>query len=253
MKQSSITSANLYSNETQEILRALSLRQREEVALQTGTMVQYYGEEVALVKQAEESAALRAAPAGYDLNCLNGLNIGCGDRSIHPSLLGIDIHKGKWSMGHGSTQEYLSTAHFISLSSELPFKPGSIDYIVALHILEHESDPVGCVLKWLSILKPGGGLGLILPDWRYTWDARNDAHPWSHRWNPTPNLLKEMHQKYWSSHAALEHHDTIEYKLSFDVVLRKNGVFEPFNVNSNGSNPTGRQLFESGHFLHGEE
>ena len=36
---------------------------------------------------------LKAAP-GQDLYALNGLNVGAGGRPIHPTLLGIDAHRG---------------------------------------------------------------------------------------------------------------------------------------------------------------
>jgi predicted SAM-dependent methyltransferase len=244
-----VNSENLYSTSIQDELKKLSLFEREYIALKTHTMVQYYGEEVALVKKAEEDSVLKAAPLEFELELLNGLNVGCGDRIIHPSLLGVDIHKGKWSMGHGSQQEYTSFAHLLSWSSNLPFQPESIDYIVGLHILEHESDPIACVIKWLEILRPGGGIGLILPDWRYTWDARNDNHPWSHRWNPTPSLIKSIFNKYWSKYCLLENVDTYTYKLSFDVILRKHGVFKPFSSDLEQHQPTGAELFRSGKFL----
>ncbi len=76
------------------LLRQLSLEGREAVALATGTMVQYYCNEVAAVREAEETASLRSMPPGYAIEWLNGLNVGCGDRPIHSALLGIDAHRG---------------------------------------------------------------------------------------------------------------------------------------------------------------
>jgi len=249
-KSPAVTKETLQDQRVQAMLRRMSLVEREAIALATGTMVQYFGEEVAAVRRAEEEAALRAMPHGHQIDELNGLNVGCGDRPIHPSLLGIDVHRGAWGMGQGSSQSYVSGAHLRGWASELPFRPSSIDFIVALHVLEHEPDPVATVLHWLDVVKPGGGVGIVVPDWRYTWDARHDRHPWSHRWNPIPSLLRSLHERHWAAVATLEHLATYPYRLSFDVVLRKHGEFVPFDEHSMADRPTGFELHCRNAFLH---
>lgn len=245
-----VTPGTLADERVQAMLRELSLADREALALATGTMVQYYGDEVAAVREAEETAALRAIPSGHCIEQLNGLNVGCGDRPIHPALLGIDVHRGAWGMGEGSAESYVSHAHLRGWADELPFRSESVDFLVALHVLEHESDPVATVLHWLDVVKPGGGVGIVVPDWRYTWDARNDRHPWSRRWNPTPRLLEQLHARHWSHACTLECLDTYPFKLSFDLVLRKHGTFTPFDESSRAHRPTGHALHEAGLFLH---
>ena len=252
---------NLRSEPMQRLLTQLNATDREEIARATGTMVQYYGDEVRAVGEAEEQAALRAAPPGYSLEQLNGLNVGCGNRPVHPSLLNLDAHKGAWALGpdpkrqeapiENSKPRHHSIASLRAWAHDLPFRSGSVDFIIALHLLEHLPDPVATVLHWLDIVKPGGGLGIVVPDWRYTWDARNDTHPWSHRWNPTPELVQELYQRHWSSIASLEALQSYRYKLSFDFVLRKHGVFEPFDTEAAAQFPTGHQLHQSGRFVHG--
>ena len=247
--QRELTSENLGSEAMQILLRRLEIADREALSLRTRTMVQYYGVEAEELPRAEEEAVLRAAPAGYALEELNGLNVGCGNRPVHPSLLHVDAHKGAWRMGSGSEQSYTSIAHLRAWAHELPFRPASIDFIVAVHVLEHVADPVRTVLHWLDLLRPGGGIGVVVPDWRYTWDARNDHHPWGHRWNCTPEVVGELYEAHWKETAELQALQSYRYKLSFDFVLRKHGVFEPFDVESAGGIPTGKQLFESGRFL----
>jgi SAM-dependent methyltransferase len=235
-----VTPANLSEPKTQALLRQLTRERREAVALATGTMVQYYGEEVAEVRKAEESAALRAMPPGYAIERLNGLNVGCGDRPIDTALVGIDAHRGTWSLGDGAS--FTSLAHLRGWAGDLPFKSATIDFLIALHVLEHEPDPVATVLHWLDVVKPGGGVGIVVPDWRYTWDARHDRDPWSHRWNPTPDLIRSLHARHWSQAAALERIATIPFKLSFDVVLRKHGTFVAFDEQPPAARPTGYEL-----------
>jgi hypothetical protein len=119
-------------------------------------------------------------------------------------------------------------------------------------MLEHVEDPGLTVAYWLDILKPGGGIGIVVPDWRYNWDARNDASTFGHKWNPTPALIRQLYAKYWSMHADLEALDTYPYRLSFDLVLRKHGSFKPFRLPSPDSMRSGRQRKDDGVFLHGE-
>ena len=66
------------------------------------------------------------------------------------------------------------------------------------------------------MLKPGGGLGVALPHWRYTWDARLDTTRWGHRWNSAPEVVCRLHLKYWSHLADLEQLNTLKCEWSGD-------------------------------------
>lgn len=47
---------------------------------------------------------------------------------------------------------------------------GPVDYAVASHVIEHVPDLIGWLLELHSVLKPGGILGLAVPDCRHTFD-----------------------------------------------------------------------------------
>lgn len=50
-------------------------------------------------------------------------------------------------------------------ASTLPsFQLGSVDDLYAGHIYEHLENPVGALLRWFEILKPGGSLTIAMPD-----------------------------------------------------------------------------------------
>ena len=226
------------------VLKHLSREEREEFALRAGVCVLYFGEEVAEVQHTEEQAALRAMPPGFLDHQLNGLNIGSGDRAISPFLLPVDIMRLPPAVSvPGAHHAFLPSA-LLSLADDLPFRDNSIDYIVALHMLEHVSNPAEVISSWLRIIKPGGGIGIVVPDWRYTWDARGDNDVLGHKWNSTPEVVKSMYDKYWSHESTLETLATYSYRISFDFVLRKPGTFVPFAPPNERSMSTGRDNSE---------
>lgn len=238
---------NASAQENLELLGHLSREDREEFARRSGTVALYIGQEVPRAKLAEEEAALRAAPPGYGLEQLNGANLGCGDRPVSSYLIQVDIkrdHDGTAGILHGFSKNAL-----LAMSDQLPFRKESLDFIVALHMLEHVSNPAEVVNHWLDIVKPGGGIGIVVPDWRYTWDSRYDHSPFGHKWNCTPELVQVLFENNWAERSALEAIDTYSYKLSFDFILRKHGLFEPFRPPDPTVLESGHALYQSGRFL----
>ena len=69
---------------------------------------------------------------------------------------------------------------FLAWAHDLPFKDSTLDFILSQHNLEHLEDPVQTVLSYLRMLKPGGGLGVVVPHWQYSWDTRRDGNAWGH-------------------------------------------------------------------------
>lgn len=51
---------------------------------------------------------------------------------------------------------------------------------------------MGAVLHYLDVLKPGGGLGVVIPHWQYAWRAHLDGNAWGHRWNTAPEVRAGM-------------------------------------------------------------
>lgn len=47
---------------------------------------------------------------------------------------------------------------------------GQVDYVVASHVIEHAPDLVGWLAEIREVLRPGGLLGLAVPDRRFTFD-----------------------------------------------------------------------------------
>ena len=50
--------------------------------------------------------------------------------------------------------------------------PESLDFIFSNHVFEHLQNPIQVFRNWLAALKPGGLILAVIPDPRYTFDAR---------------------------------------------------------------------------------
>lgn len=74
-----------------------------------------------------------------------------------------------------------------------------------------------------DVLKPGGGLGVGIPNWRYAWDARNEIHEWGHRWNTAPDVVCRLYHKYWSHLADLEQLNTMTCELGRGTPGQRSG------------------------------
>lgn len=73
--------------------------------------------------------------------------------------------------------------------------PGSLDFIVANHVIEHCQDPIGTVGNWLARLRPGGVIYMAVPDRRRTFDKHRAPTTAEH-------LLRDHHEGPVGSRAA---------------------------------------------------
>jgi ubiquinone/menaquinone biosynthesis C-methylase UbiE len=59
----------------------------------------------------------------------------------------------------------------------LPFKDNVLDFIVSFHAIEHFKDVRSAFKEWYRVLKPGGIVGFIMPDFEhfshYNWEDKN--------------------------------------------------------------------------------
>ncbi|MEK9135647.1 MAG: methyltransferase domain-containing protein, partial [Bacteroidota bacterium] len=57
---------------------------------------------------------------------------------------------------------------------------GSVDFIIANHLLEHLDNHLLALENWCKKLKPGGVVYMAIPDKRYTFDKERPVTPLSH-------------------------------------------------------------------------
>jgi SAM-dependent methyltransferase len=55
------------------------------------------------------------------------------------------------------------TTDVLAINERLPFKEGSFDAVLSLHVLEHVADPFLCARELYRVLKPGGTLFAVTP------------------------------------------------------------------------------------------
>lgn len=54
------------------------------------------------------------------------------------------------------------------------------DFVLSSHNLEHISNPVRALKEWIRVVKPGGVIIVLLPDYRRTFDHRRSPTPIEH-------------------------------------------------------------------------
>jgi predicted SAM-dependent methyltransferase len=57
---------------------------------------------------------------------------------------------------------------------------GSMDFVIANHMVEHTHNPIGTIENFLRVVKPGGILYMAIPDKRYTFDRKREVTPFAH-------------------------------------------------------------------------
>ena len=134
----------------------------------------------------EPLASTRVAPGGACDHRMLILNLGCGTRtSNHPDVLNVD-----WSLNirlkksrllrllmsplldarRSSRLDQMSgrmLAH--DLAKGIPFPDDSVDIVYHSHVLEHLDRPIArrFLREILRVLKPGGTLRIVVPDFEF--------------------------------------------------------------------------------------
>jgi predicted SAM-dependent methyltransferase len=91
-----------------------------------------------------------------------GADVGCGPRSIYKTDIRIDIDK-KWN------------PDLLCSGDKLEMKNNQLDYIYCSHVLEHFKKPVLALHEWLRVVKDGGIVAMIIPDIRFTKNAKSNS------------------------------------------------------------------------------
>lgn len=100
---------------------------------------------------------------------------------------------------------------------DLPFEPGTVSEIYAGHILEHftRHDGAAVLRYWHSLLKPGGVIGVAVPDY--------DVLVQQYAANPTPEALIQFNDLYIYSGIQRSPHQYAYSAALLEKVMREAG------------------------------
>jgi GT2 family glycosyltransferase len=90
-----------------------------------------------------------------------GINLGSGARSY--GTWGLDLAK-PGDKGSGGRAYQGAINDLTADAMNVPAQDGSLDYVLANHILEHLVDPLAALKEWRRAVKPGGTLLLTAPN-----------------------------------------------------------------------------------------
>jgi SAM-dependent methyltransferase len=94
-----------------------------------------------------------------------GIDVGCGHRKTHPEAIGVDLTPGGEKGKVGNVAGQTSSADITGSGDNLwMFADNELDYVVQRHNLEHYKDFLLALQEWKRVLRPGGVLGMVVPD-----------------------------------------------------------------------------------------
>lgn len=117
-----------------------------------------------------------------------GVELGPGPRpQIFPGE-DVDVsfveqtHPDQWASLYGGSSEVtfdpaLAARYVVGDANEIPADPGSLDFIFSSHVFEHLANPLGHLELWSGLLKPGGKIVMIVPDYIGSKDFLMDETP----------------------------------------------------------------------------
>jgi len=73
---------------------------------------------------------------------------------------------------YAGVKEGIFKPDVVADATELPVAEGSLDFLIASHVLEHLPFPLQALKAWYRALSPQGVLIIKVPDKRFTFDSR---------------------------------------------------------------------------------
>lgn len=70
-----------------------------------------------------------------------------------------------------------AVVNIVALGDDLPFKDGTLDYVLSSHVIEHFFDPVKALREWHRVIRPGGFIFIIAPHKDRTFDKVREVTP----------------------------------------------------------------------------
>lgn len=109
-------------------------------------------------------------------------------------------------------------------ATELPVRSGSLDFLIASHVLEHLPFPLKALRAWYHALAPGGVLLLKIPDKRYTFDVRRERTALQHliaESNDPQGFDQRVHYADWVTNVGTQSADSPGSDDAVDDLMRR--------------------------------
>lgn len=114
-----------------------------------------------------------AVTTGLEIGALHNPIVKKSDGNIlYVDYAPAEILRERFLYPHASADDIVETDIVWNEKPLADSVDGTVDYILASHVIEHVPDLIGWLNELRTVLKEDGLLGLIVPDRRYTFDAR---------------------------------------------------------------------------------
>jgi SAM-dependent methyltransferase len=108
--------------------------------------------------------------------------------------------------------------------------PGTADFVVAAHVIEHMRNPIGALAHWARVVRAGGLIYLIVPDKRRMFDERRVRTSLEHLVLDYRQPSEERDFEHYLEYAALVHHQCGDAAIAEARRLRDTGFSIHFHV-----------------------
>lgn len=109
------------------------------------------------------------SPLAHELlDGLHGVEIGAAAHNPYniPGCIFVDYTDSMETVFKKGEEKLCGSKQIVQLVAEgddLPFRDNTLDYVLSSHVLEHFFNPIGAILEWFRVLKPGGLIFMIVP------------------------------------------------------------------------------------------